>query len=68
MQEKKYNLTVDEHEHRLLIYTLNDERTALMAQGHSTDAVDDLMIKIYHAPEKRPGILRRSGRRRDPER
>jgi len=30
--------------------------------------VDDLMIKIYHAPEKRPGILRRSGHRRDPER
>lgn len=68
MQEKNYSLTVDEHEHSLLIYTLNDERTALAAQGRTTDAVDDLMIKIGRAPEKRPGILRRSGRRRDRER
>ena len=46
---RKTILKVDDYERNLLIRALNDLRTALLAEGRSTDAVDELMIRIYES-------------------
>ena len=35
----------------------NDEKTDLMNQGKSTDAVDDLIIKVGTAPKKKFKVI-----------
>lgn len=53
MKEKIYSVTLDDYEHGAVIRSLNDEKTKLMNEGKSTDAIDDLLIKIGTAPVKK---------------
>ncbi|EKC72966.1 hypothetical protein LEA_06462, partial [human gut metagenome] len=39
--------------HGVVIRSLNDKKTDLKKEGKSTDAVDDLIIKIGHAPRRK---------------
>lgn len=48
---------LDDYEHGIVIRSLNDEKTDLMNQGKSTDAVDDLIIKIGTAPKKKFKVI-----------
>ena len=57
MKEEKYYVALDEYEHGVVIRSLNDEKTDLKNQGKSTDAVDDLIIKIGHAPKRRFKVI-----------
>ena len=59
MKEKKYQVTLDDYEHGIVIRSLNDERNNLISQGKSTDAVDDVIVKIGNAPQKKVKILER---------
>ena len=63
-KEELYHIALDDYEHGIVIRSLNDEKTDLMNEGKSTDAVDDLIIKVGTAPKKiqgyRKGTLRRS--------
>lgn len=59
MKEKKYQVTLDDYEHGIVIRSLNDERNDLISQGKSTDAVDDVIVKIGNAPQKKVKILER---------
>ena len=43
----------------IVIRSLNDEKTDLMQQGKSTDAVDDLLIKVGNAPQKKFKVVER---------
>lgn len=52
MKEELYYIALDDYEHGVVIRSLNDEKTALKRDGKSTDAVDDLIIKIGRAPTK----------------
>ena len=38
---------------------LNDTKTELMNEGKSTDAVDDLIIKVGYAPKKKFKVVER---------
>lgn len=51
--ERKYIMNFDEYDQRILIRALNDLRTALIEEERSTDAVDELMIKVYDAIKKK---------------
>ena len=51
-KEEMYHIALDDYEHGLIIRSLNDEKTDLMNEGKSTDAVDDLIIKVGTAPKK----------------
>ncbi len=51
------NPPLDDYEHGIVIRSLNDEKTDLMNQGKSTDAVDDLIIKIGTAPKKKFKVI-----------
>ena len=45
----KTAITLDEYERNILIRALNDLRTSLLKEKRSTNAVDELMVKIYDA-------------------
>lgn len=59
-KEKLYHIALDDYEHGIVIRSLNDEKTDLMEQGKSTDAVDDLLIKVGNAPQKKFKVVERN--------
>ena len=65
VKEEKYYVPLDEYEHGVVIRSLNDEKTDLKNQGKSTDAVDDLIIKIGHAPTKKFKVVEKDSRQHD---
>ncbi len=65
MKEEKYYVALDEYEHGVVIRSLNDEKTDLKNRGKSTDAVDDLIIKIGHAPTKKFKVIEKDSRQYD---
>ena len=50
MRKKKYYLAIEDYEYSVIIDGLNNWRNKLIADGRYTDAVDELIIKIAHAP------------------
>ena len=52
MRSKKYHVYLTEEERRLVIKALIDERNALLATGHYTDAIDDLLVQITRTKPK----------------
>ena len=59
MKEERYHISLDDYEHGIIIRSLNDEKTDLMNEGKSTDAVDDLIIKVGTAPKKKFKVIER---------
>ena len=49
-KEKLYHIALDDYEHGVVIRSLNDEKTKLMEEGKSADAVDDLLSKSRKCP------------------
>ena len=62
MREKYYHIALDDYEHGVMLRSLNDEKTKLMSDGKSADAVDDLLIKVGTAPQKKVKIIERDSR------
>lgn len=58
MKEELYHIALDDYEHGVVIRSLNDKKTDLKKEGKSTDAVDDLIIKIGHAPRRKFKVVR----------
>ena len=52
-KEKLYHIALDDYDHGVVIRSLNDEKTKLMEEGKSADAVDDLLVKVGTAPLKK---------------
>ena len=51
--KQKYHLTMDDAERRLLIGSLNDLCSRLIAEGRYADAVDEALLKIIGAKRKK---------------
>lgn len=51
--KQKYHLAMDDAERRLLIGSLNDMRSKLIAEGRYTDAVDEVLLKVISAKRKK---------------
>lgn len=58
-KEKLYHIALDDYEHGVVIRSLNDEKTKLMEEGKSADAVDDLLVKVGSAPLKKFKVIER---------
>ena len=58
-KEKLYNIALDDYEQRVVIRSLNDEKKKLMEEGKTADAVDDLLVKIGNAPQKKFKVIER---------
>ena len=56
-KEELYHIALDDYEHGIVIRSLNDEKTDLMNEGKSTDAVADLIIKVGPAPKKKFKVI-----------
>ena len=56
-KEELYHIALDDYEHGIVIRSLNDEKTDLMNEGKSTDAVDDLIIKVGTGPKKKFKVI-----------
>lgn len=56
-KEELYHIALDDYEHGIVIRSLNDEKTDLMNEGKSTDAVDDLIIKVGTALKKKFKVI-----------
>ena len=59
MKEERYYIALDDYEHGVVIRALNATKTDLMNEGKSTDAVDDLIIKVGYAPKKKFKVIER---------
>lgn len=59
IREKRYYVVLDDYEQGVMIRSLNDEKTKLMNEGRSADAVNDLLIKVGTAPQKKVKIVER---------
>lgn len=57
MKEEQVFVALDDYEHGIVIRSLNDEKTKLIEDGKYTDAVDDLIVKIGHAPKKKFKVI-----------
>ena len=51
--KQKNHLAMDDAERRLLIGSLNDLRSRLIAEGRYADAVDEALLKIIGAKRKK---------------
>lgn len=60
-KEEMYHIALDDYEHGIIIRSINDEKTDLMNEGKSTDAVDDLIIKVGTAPKKKFKVIEKGG-------
>lgn len=58
-----YYLALDTAERRLIIESLNNLRSKLIAAGRYTDAVDELLIKFVNARSKKSRSYIRYSRR-----
>lgn len=59
MKEERYHIALDDYEHGVVIRALNDTKTELMNEGKSTDAVDDLIIKVGYTQKMNTAIKHR---------
>ena len=55
--KQKYYLALDDAERRLLIASLNNLRSKLIAEGRYTDAVDEVLLKIIGAKCKKSKVI-----------
>ena len=60
-REKKYYVALDEYEHGIIIRCLNDERNLMIGSGRTTDALDDLIVKVGTAKRKNFRVIERCG-------
>ena len=57
MMKQKYYLILNDQEHRLMIESLNQLRNKLIADGKYTDAVDEVLLKIICAKQKKFKVI-----------
>ena len=55
--KEKYYIVLDEYERRMIINSLNELRNRLIADGRYTNAVDEILLKIINAKEKKFKVI-----------
>ena len=55
--KQKYYLVLNDQEHRLMIESLNQLRNKLIADGKYTDAMDEVLLKIIGAKQKKFKVI-----------
>lgn len=57
MKEQKYYLALKDDEQSIILRALNDLKTNQLNIGKTTDAIDDLIVKIGTAPIKKFKVI-----------
>ena len=59
MKERQHFVALDDYEHGIVIDSLNEKRKDLINEGKTTDAVDELIVKVGYAPKKKFNVIER---------
>lgn len=54
---KKYYVALDDYERGTIINCLNEKRNKLIANGKYADAVDEVLLKILNAKQKKFKVI-----------
>ena len=57
MKDKKYYITLDDFERRVVVNCLNEMRNNLISNGKYTDAVDEVLLKIINSKQKKFKVI-----------
>ena len=57
MRDKKYYIVLDDFERRVIVNCLNEMRNKIIADGKYTDTVDEVLLKIIGAKQKKFKII-----------
>ena len=57
MKEKKYYIALDDFERRVVVNCMNEMRNKLIADGKYTDALDEVLLKVIHAKQKKIKVI-----------
>ena len=49
MDTKKYEIEVDDFEHRMLVQALSEKRNELISEGKSTEYINELLLRVIDA-------------------
>ena len=52
-----FHLALDDSKRSMIIHSLNDIRSRLIAEGKYTDGVDDVLVKVIGAKKKKFKII-----------
>ena len=55
--KEKYYIVLNEYERRIIINSLNELRNRLIADGRYTEAIDEILLKIINAKEKKFKVI-----------
>ena len=53
MENRKFEIEVDDFEHRFIIQALSEKRNELISEGKSTEDINDLLLKVIDAKQKK---------------
>ena len=53
MDNKKYEIEVDNFEHRMLVQVLSEKRSELISEGKSAEDINDLLLKVIDTKQKK---------------
>ncbi len=66
MKERRNYIALDDYEHGIVIDSLNEKRNDLLEAGKTTDAVDELIVKVGTAPKRKFKVIDgKKGKSRD---
>lgn len=57
MRDKKYYIALDDFEQRVIVNCLNEMRNNLIANSRYTDTVDEVLLKIINAKQKKFKVI-----------
>lgn len=57
MRDNKYYIALDDFERRVVVNCLNEMRNRLVSGGKYTDAVDEVLLKIIGAKQKKFKVI-----------
>ena len=57
MRDKKYYIALDDFKRRVVVNCLNEMRNSLIANGKYIDAVDEVLLKIISAKQKKFKVI-----------
>lgn len=60
--ENKKVIEVDKYERGIIINALNEFRNGLIKEGTSVEAVDELLLKVIDAPNKKKNLILSKGK------
>ena len=57
MRDKKYYIALDDFECRVVVKCMNEIRNSLIEDGKCTDVLDEVLLKIIDAKQKKFKVI-----------